>query len=56
MDGLRAGSSAEEIQSQVITLLASGVPARTGKLKALGNGIVPELAAEFIGALMECRP
>ena len=36
--------------------LAHGVPARVGKLRAYGNAIVPQLAAEFIRASMECRP
>jgi DNA (cytosine-5)-methyltransferase 1 len=33
-----------------ICLLADGVPARVGKLRAYGNAIVPQLAAEFIRA------
>jgi DNA (cytosine-5)-methyltransferase 1 len=33
-----------------IPLLADGVPARVGKLRAYGNAIVPPLAAEFIAA------
>jgi DNA (cytosine-5)-methyltransferase 1 len=32
--------------------VAHGVPARVGKLRALGNAIVPPLAAEFIRAVM----
>lgn len=56
MGGLRASNDAEEIESQVIALLESDVPARASKLRGLGNAIVPELAAEFLGALMECRP
>jgi DNA (cytosine-5)-methyltransferase 1 len=36
-----------------IRLLADGVPARVGKLRAYGNAIVPELAAEFIRAMRE---
>jgi DNA (cytosine-5)-methyltransferase 1 len=37
-----------------IRLLADGVPARMGKLRAFGNAIVPQLAAEFIEACREC--
>ena len=33
--------------------LAHGVPARVGKLRAAGNAIVPQLAAEFVRAFME---
>ena len=33
--------------------LAHGVPARVGKLCAGGNAIVPQVAAEFIGAVMD---
>jgi DNA (cytosine-5)-methyltransferase 1 len=33
--------------------LAHGVPARVGKLRAYGNAISPELAAEFIKAYLE---
>lgn len=36
--------------------LAHGVPARVGKLRAAGNAIVPQVAAEFIKAAMECMP
>lgn len=36
-----------------IPLLAHGVPARVGKLRAYGNAIVPQVAAEVIGAYME---
>lgn len=39
-----------------IRLLAHGVPARVGQLRAYGNAIVPPLAAEVIGAYLECRP
>jgi DNA (cytosine-5)-methyltransferase 1 len=36
--------------------LAHGVSARMGKLRAAGNAIVPQVAAEFIAAFMECAP
>jgi DNA (cytosine-5)-methyltransferase 1 len=36
--------------------LAHGVPNRMGKLRAYGNSIVPQLAAEFIKAYMETIP
>jgi DNA (cytosine-5)-methyltransferase 1 len=35
--------------------LAHGVSARVGKLRAAGNAIVPQVAAEFIKAFMEIR-
>lgn len=37
----------------MIPLLAHGVAARVGKLRAFGNAIVPQVAAEVIGAYME---
>jgi len=39
-----------------IRLLAHGVPARVGKLRAFGNAIVTQVAAEVIAAYMETRP
>jgi len=38
-----------------IRLLAHGVPARVGRLRAYGNAIVPPLAAEVIKAFMESQ-
>jgi DNA (cytosine-5)-methyltransferase 1 len=39
-----------------IRLLAHGVPSRVGRLRAYGNTIVPQVAAEVIAALMETMP
>lgn len=39
-----------------IRLLAHGVPGRVGRLRAYGNAIAPPLAAEVIGAYMDCHP
>lgn len=38
-----------------VCLLAHGVPARVGKLRAYGNAIVPPLAAEVIKAFMDTQ-
>lgn len=38
-----------------IRLLAHGIPARVAKLRAFGNAIVPQVAAEVIGAFMDCQ-
>jgi hypothetical protein len=38
-----------------IRLLAHGVPARVGKLRAYGNAIVPQVAAEVIGAYLDAE-
>jgi DNA (cytosine-5)-methyltransferase 1 len=36
--------------------LVNGAPSRVGRLRAYGNAINAEAAAEFIRAVMECRP
>jgi hypothetical protein len=55
--GLRTEGGTEETpQEEVITLLAYGVQGRRGKLHGFGNAIVPQVCAEFIGALKECLP
>nr|ELF4099091.1 DNA cytosine methyltransferase [Stenotrophomonas maltophilia] len=36
--------------------LGTRIPARVGRLRAYGNAIVPEVAAEVIGAYMDCYP
>ena len=36
--------------------LAHGVSGRMGRLRGYGNAIVPQVAAQFIGAMMDCLP
>ena len=38
-----------------VRLLVNGVPARVGRLRAYGNAIVPQIAAEVIKAFMETQ-
>ena len=39
-----------------LPVLAHGVRNRVGRLRAYGNAIVPQVAAEFIAAWRECEP
>lgn len=50
-----ADGKARRVKSGV-RLLAHGVPARVAKLRAGGNAIAPQVAAEIIKAVMEVRP
>jgi hypothetical protein len=54
--GLRPGGDAAQGEVEMIPLLAHGVAARAGKLRAFGNAIVPQVAAEVIRAWMDVRP
>ena len=50
--------SFSKLAKETISLqpLAHGVSARVGKLRAAGNSITPQVAAEFIRAYLDTRP
>lgn len=47
---------ARRVPEPSIRLLADGLSARVGRLRAYGNAIAPPLAAEVIGAYLDCHP
>jgi DNA (cytosine-5)-methyltransferase 1 len=59
LDGVEWATGADGKARRVksgVRLLAHGVPARVGKLRAYGNAIVPQVAAEVIGAYLDAAP
>jgi hypothetical protein len=53
-DRIGLGFDVRAWRKLVFQPLSTGIPGRVGRLRAYGNAIVPQEAAEFIGAVMEC--
>ena len=51
--GLERGERNPWLVEPDVGRVVDGIPARVGKLRALGNAIVPQAAAEFIGAYLD---
>jgi DNA (cytosine-5)-methyltransferase 1 len=50
--GIQGSDNGQGPTQSIIQPLAHGVPGRVAKLRAAGNAIVPQVAAEFIKASM----
>lgn len=52
----RADGPARIAAEPALFPVASRLPGDVGRLRGAGNAIVPQVAAEFVAAFMECRP
>jgi len=49
-----ADGKARRVEPSILPL-ADGVPCRVGRIRAYGNAIVPQVAAQFVRAFLECE-